>query len=125
MNSRFAGWILLIIGAYIFAVASSIAIYQNLTAGATDIYPTWQGGKLFWEDGLSPYDDEVGIQSQLAIYDRLSKDDEDEFQFVYPFYLIILFGPLALLEFQLAAAIFMEFLLLLLIGSLVLQLDIL
>lgn len=124
-NSRFAGWILLIIGAYIFAVASSIAIYQNLTAGATDLYPTWQGGKLFWEDGLSPYDDEVGIQSQLAIYDRLAKDDEDEFQFVYPFYLIILFGPLALLEFQLAAAIFMEFLLLLLIGSLVLQLDIL
>lgn len=124
-NSRFAGWILLIIGAYIFAVASSIAIYQNLTAGATDIYPTWQGGKLFWEDGLSPYDNEVGIQSQLAIYDRLAKDDEDEFQFVYPFYLIILFGPLALLEFQLAAAIFMEILLLLLIGALALQLDIL
>lgn len=124
-NSRFAGWILLILTAYIFAVASSIAIYHNLTAGATDIYPTWQGGKLFWENGLSPYDDEVGVQSQLAIYDRLAKDDEDEFQFVYPFYLIILFGPLALLEFQLAAAIFMEILLLLLIGALALQLDIL
>ncbi|MBI5928073.1 MAG: DUF2029 domain-containing protein [Chloroflexi bacterium] len=122
-SSKLAGWILLIIGAYIFAVASTIAIYQNLTVGATDIYPTWEGGKLFWEDNLSPYDNKVGIQSQLAIYDRLAKEDEDQFQFVYPFYLIILFGPLALLEFQLAAAIFMEFLLLLLIGSLALQLD--
>jgi hypothetical protein len=122
-DSKLLGWILLIVGAYIFAVGSTIVIYQNLTVGATDIYPTWQGSKLFWEDGLSPYNDKVGVESQLAIYDRLAEDDEDEFQFVYPFYLILLFGPLGLLEFQLAAAIFMEFLLLLLIGALGFQLD--
>lgn len=115
---------LIVLAAIGFVVGSSQIIYDVLYTGATDIYPTWQGGKLFWQDGTSPYDDEVGEKSQAAIYeDEVADEGEDEFQFVYPFYLILYMGPLPLLEFRLAATIFMEILLLLLGGTLVLSVD--
>lgn len=119
-------WIGFIVGIFIlgFIVVTTRVIYQeNLVSGSTDIYPTWQGGKLFWEDGVKPYETVVGEKSQEAIYGRLAEEDEDEFQYVYPFYLILYMGPLPLLEFKLAAAILLELLLILLIVCLVLTLD--
>ena len=119
-------WIMVIIGIFIlgFVVVTTRVIYQeNLVSGSTDIYPTWQGGKLFWQDGVTPYKTIVGEKSQEAIYGRLAEDDEDEFQYVYPFYLILYMGPLPLLEFKLAAAILLEILLILLVVCLVMTLD--
>lgn len=112
--------------ALIFVVGSALVIYQNnLVRGSTDLYPTWQGAKLFWEDNISPYNELIGEKSQQKIYGGPAEEDEDEFQFVYPFYLIFYIGPLSLLEFKLAAAIFMEILLLLLAGTVAITLDIL
>lgn len=119
-------WVILFICVVIlgFMAASTRVIYQeNLVSGSTDIYPTWQGGKLFWENGTKPYETIVGDKSQEAIYGRLAEDDEDEFQFVYPFYLILYMGPLPLFEFEIAAAIFLEIQLILLILTLVMTLD--
>lgn len=104
---------LLALGFMLLVVAATFPlIYQNLTRGSTDLYPTWQGARLFWEEGISPYDEQVGQQSQVAIYGHPAEGDEDEFQFVYPFHSIFHIGPLALLDFQLAAAIYMQGLLL-------------
>ncbi len=124
MNSKTLAILLLILAGIVFVVGSTVVIYrENLIAGSTDIYPTWQGGKLFWEEGVSPYAERVGEESQREIYGRLAEGDEDEFQFVYPFYLIFYMGPLPLLEFDIAAAIFMEILLILLAATLAMSLD--
>ena len=109
-----------------FLAGTTRAIYQaDLVQGSTDIYPTWKAGQLFWEEGISPYADTVGEQSQETIYGRPAEANEDEFHYVYPFYSFLYLGPLVLLEFKLAAAIFMNFLLVLLLLSLVLTLDML
>ncbi len=125
-NNRTLATILIVSAILIFVLGSSLVIYHNnLVRGSTDIYPTWQGAKLFWQDGISPYDDLVGEKSQQKIYGGPAEEDEDEFQYVYPFYLVIYMGPLPFLEFKLAASIFMEILLVLLVGTIALTLDIL
>jgi hypothetical protein len=108
-----------------FVIASALVIYEyELYMGGTDIYPTWKGAELFWQDGLSPYDEQIGRESQQAIYaDGVADEGEDEFQFVYPFYMILYIGPLFLAEFSIAATILMEIMLLLLGGTLFLALD--
>lgn len=109
-----------------FIVGSTWAIYDNnLVRGSTDIYPAWQAGRLFWQDGINPYSDIVGEKSQQAIYGHLAESGQDEVRFVYPFYLILYIGPLPLLDFRLAGTIFMESLLLLLAATLLLSLDML
>lgn len=117
--------ILIAIAAIGFIVGSATVIYQyELYLGSTDIYPTWKGAELFWGDGVSPYDERVGLESQAAIYeDGVANEGEDEFQFVYPFYMILYIGPLFLFEFPVAATIFMEILLILLGATLFLSLD--
>lgn len=123
MTQRRLSILLVILIGIGFIIGSTYAIYdQKLISGSTDIYPTWYGGKVFWEQGLSPYDDRIGEASQTEIYGRPAIENEDEFQFVYPFYLILYLGPLPLLTFELAAAIFMETLLLLLVATLALSL---
>lgn len=123
MTQRRLSILLVILTGIGFIIGSTYAIYdQNLISGSTDIYPTWYGGKVFWEQGLSPYDDRVGEASQIEIYGRPAIENEDEFQFVYPFYLILYLGPLPLLTFELTATIFMEALLLLLVATLVFSL---
>lgn len=85
--------------------------YDVFTQGSTDLYPTWQAAKLFWEDGINPYDDRIGEESQDVIYGRAAKEGEDQFHFVYPFYSIFQLGPLAFVPFKLAAGIYIETLL--------------
>lgn len=108
-----------------FVITSASVIYRyDLWTGSTDLYPTWKGAQLFWEEGVSPYDDRVGIESQAVIYpDGKADEGEDEVRYVYPFYMILYFGPLAALEFSVAASIFMEMLLIILGLTLALSLD--
>lgn len=123
-NSQRLGIAIILIAAIGFIVGSSLVIYDGLYIGGTDIYPTWQGGRFFWQDGLTPYDDKVGEASQAVIYeDGVADEGEDAFQFVYPFYLILYMGPLPLLEFRLAVTIFMQSVLIIFGVTLALSMD--
>ncbi|MBZ0310199.1 MAG: hypothetical protein K8I82_29335, partial [Anaerolineae bacterium] len=99
-----------------FITGSFYLSYNVMTQGSTDLYPTWKAAQLFWEEGVNPYDERIGQESQQQIYGRPARGGEDEFQFVYPFYSILHLGPLAFFNFQLAAGIYIE---ILLIGMLV------
>lgn len=104
-------YLLLVVLAVGFIGATFWISYDVLSQGSTDLYPTWQAGKFFWEEGISPYDDRIGEASQDQIYGRPAKDGEDQFHFVYPFYSIFHIGFLPLVSFQLAAGIYIELLL--------------
>lgn len=116
--------LLILLIAIPFIGGTYTVIHENLTRGSTDLYPTWMGAKLFWEEGISPYDDEVGERSQQAIYDRPAQQGDDQFLYVYPFYGIFYLGPLALTTFKISAAVYMEGLLLGLLLSLILSLHV-
>lgn len=87
-------------------------IYNTMTQGSTDLYPRWKGAELFWREGVNPYDDRIGLESQEQIYGRPARDGEDRVLYAYPFYFIFYLGPLPLIEYQLAAAIVIELMLL-------------
>lgn len=93
-----------------FLGAVFMTIYNNLTSGSTDFYPTWKAAELFFKEGISPYDERIGVESQDLIYGRPAQAGEDLFLYFYPFYVIFYFAPLVLVSYQLAAAIYMQLL---------------
>lgn len=110
-NLRPAHW--LFIGLLLFFVIGSyVAIYHNLTQGSTDLFPRWKGAEVYFNDGTSPYADEVGLASQQQIYGRPAEPDEDQVLYAYPFYTVFYIGPLAFVSYQVAAAVYMEIMLL-------------
>ena len=107
----------------LFSAATFFFIYQNLTSGSTDLLPRWIGATLFFEEGINPYDERVGVESQMEIYGRIAEPDEDQVLFAYPFYTIFYIGPLVLVEYQLAAAIYIQIMLIVLLAGLGLSLN--
>jgi hypothetical protein len=108
-----------------FIIAVYIVCYQTLHEGSTDFLPRWAGAYVYFEEGISPYDKRVGEISQNAIHGRLAEEGEDQVLFAYPFYMIFHVGPLVLVEYRVAAAIYQVILVLCMLGSLGLTLNLL
>lgn len=68
--------------------------WTTTSPGANDFYPRWKGSVLFWQDGVDPYSAEATAAIQIDIRSRLSRADEDQLLFVYPFYVTLLLLPL-------------------------------
>lgn len=101
--------------------------YTFLTArvpGANDFYGRWAGARAYFFQGLNPYSEEVSRQIQMGIYGRLDQADEDQGRlFSYPFYAVFLVGPLTLLPYAWASAVWLVLLEFGLLAALVLILD--
>lgn len=91
--------------------------------GATDFYSRWMGARAYFQQGLSPYSDEVSRQIQAGIYGRPLRPGEDLYLFVYPFYIVLVIAPLTLLPYPWAAAVWLVMLQVSLAGALFLALD--
>ena len=100
-----------------FALAILIAI---LTAANYRITPQLSGGESFrvkWMGARSylfehsnPYTLESAKETQIAIYGHLARADEYPYRLDTPFYLLVFYFPLALIEnFDLARALWMSF----------------
>jgi hypothetical protein len=79
---------------------------------ASDLYPRWLGARAWLLDGTDPYAPEVTerIRANMAAglgWDGSTDSGAFAFGFVYPGYVAILLGPLAVLPFQLAATIWL------------------
>ncbi|MFP4323995.1 MAG: glycosyltransferase family 87 protein [Anaerolineales bacterium] len=125
MRHTRVGWFGIGVGLVIIsALLLSIywVIYQNFTTNSTDFVPRWEGTRAFFQEGISPYDPVVGERSQRVIYGRLAEPDEDQVLFAYPFYTIFHVGLLAWLDYPVAAALYMELLLLGVLGAMALVL---
>jgi hypothetical protein len=118
-------WALLGIVGLVFIGASFRTIYNDLTDGSTDMYSSWTATRLYLKEGISPYDERVAQEAQMGLFGRLARPDEDQFLNYYPFYIVFYLAPIALLDYQLAAAIYMEVLLLGLLLAFVLNLRVL
>jgi hypothetical protein len=125
LNIPIRAYPFLALGVMLLTAITFYIIYQNLTVGSTDFFPSWKAAELFFKEGISPYNERIGIESQQMIYGRLAKGDDDRFLYYYPHYMIFMIAPLAFLDYQAAAAIFITLLLAGILLSLGLQLVIL
>ena len=83
--------------------------FSEQNPGGNDFLARWMGARLWLRDGISPYDENVGLATQQMIYGRPAdpSQGEDKHFFIYPLYSMIFFGPFGLLDFTPARALWM------------------
>jgi hypothetical protein len=84
--------------------------FTKLNPGMNDFLSRWEGARLFWQEGISPYDDAASLSIQEIIYGRPATADEDLGLFAYPFYTVLYVAPVVWLPYSWASAVWMVFL---------------
>lgn len=82
-------------------------IFLNNTPGM-DFHIYWVAGRAI-ENGISPYGDEVALESQIGVLDRPARPDEDQMGFAYPIYALLPVFPTIRLPFDWAQAAWFSF----------------
>lgn len=82
-------------------------IFLNNTPGM-DFHIYWVAGRAI-EQGISPYGDEVALESQIGVLDRPARPDEDQMGFAYPIYALLPVFPTVRLPFDWAQAAWFSF----------------
>jgi len=108
-NSSFLIIVLLVLGVGLFGLLVwGNYRYTIQNPGGNDFLVHWMGTKSFFEDGLSPYSDEVALRIQTMVYGRAAQRGEHELRVAYPLYSIFIFLPFALIsDYNLARAVWM------------------
>jgi hypothetical protein len=80
--------------------------------GGNDFLARWSGARFWLLQGISPYDDRVGLATQEIVYGHPadSARGEDQNLFVYPMFSMIFFAPFGALDYLLARALWMTLL---------------
>lgn len=100
--------------------ALAFGIYNGLTRqqlGANDFYSRWMGARALFLRGQNPYSDAVTREIQIGMYGRLARADEDQVAFAYPLYAAYLAAPLMLFSYDLAQALWMALLVMLVVAG--------
>jgi len=106
---------------FVWVIPLALVLFAGLTwlnyqyagdqQGANDFLPGWEGTRLYFTEGLSPYSQETTAEIQKMAYGRPAAAGENPLNFTYPFYAILVFGPFAVLsDFALARALWMSIL---------------
>lgn len=77
--------------------------------GGNDFLARWMGARYWVQEGISPYDPQVSLESQQLVYGRAADVEagEDISHFVYPFPAMVFFAPFGALPYTVARAIWM------------------
>lgn len=106
---------------FIAFVIAVVGIYNTFTKpypGLNDFMSRWEGARSYWLEGLNPYGDQASFNIQKRIYGRAVVEGEDPGYFAYPFYTVFLVGPLVVLDYAWASAVWMVVLGASLVGAL-------
>jgi hypothetical protein len=106
MERRSVVWIIVLISvAYILG---TVGIYRALMTGRTatvwDFYQLWYGARALLLEHRDPYDPQVTLEMQQALYGRPALPSEGQPAFYYPMPVLLLVAPFALIPYPLAAA---------------------
>lgn len=82
-------------------------VFTSQRSGSNDFYPRWRGAQLFYREGVDPYTETATQEIQRGIRGRLSRPDEDQLAFAYPFYTSLLLIPLLWLSYDWVEAIWL------------------
>lgn len=108
-TSTYSIIVLLVLGTGLFGVLIwGNYRYTTQNPGGNDFLVHWVGTKSFFEEGLSPYSDEVALRIQTMVYGRAARAGEHELRVAYPLYSIFVFLPFALIsDYNLSRAVWM------------------
>ncbi len=108
-NSTLTIVLLILLGSGLFAVLVwGNLLFAQQNPGGNDFLVHWMGTRSFFEDGLSPYSDEVALRIQNMVYGRAAQAGEHELRVAYPLYSVIVFSPFALIrDYEMARAVWM------------------
>lgn len=98
-------------------------IFTEPYPGHNDFLPHWQGTYSFWREGISPYDDQTTLKTQMQMFGRPAEPGEDPNPFAYPFFYTYFLIPLTYFTYPWASAVWMVILEVCLIASMLLLLD--
>jgi hypothetical protein len=88
-------------------LALNIYLARSLSGGEW-LYLRWSGARAFLIEEIEPYGTEIAQRVQDTVYGRVATENEYPFVLNDPFYMVLLYAPLALLsDFSLARAIWM------------------
>ena len=103
-----------ILAGLIILIALTIAKFRfsEELPGGNDFLGRWMGARYWVQEGISPYDPQVGRASQQLIYGRgVDREAGEDIQdFLYPFPAMIFFAPFGALPYTLARALWMTIL---------------
>jgi hypothetical protein len=72
-------------------------VFTSRVPGANDFLPRWAGARMYLTRGWDPYGEQTSHWIQTAVWGHPAGQDEDPSLFAYPFYVIFLLVPYALL----------------------------
>lgn len=102
-------FVLVLISSALAILTASVIFTHNIYTirfpGGNDSIPHYLGTQAWLFESLSPYSNEVTKRAQNMVYGRLALPGEDGFRFVYPFYTIFFYIPLAFFTWDWAQAI--------------------
>jgi hypothetical protein len=106
MERRSPIWIIvLVLAAYILG---TVGVYRVLMTGRTatvwDFYQLWYSARVLLLEHRNPYDPQVTLEMQQALYGRPALASEGQPAFYYPMPVLLLVAPLALIPYPLAAS---------------------
>jgi hypothetical protein len=104
----FSGLVLFLVGTTWF---NYHYLVDEVSIGGDSFVPRWMGSRLFVLEGVSPYSEDVGRESQQEVYGRLANPGEDPLFYLYPLYSFFLFFPFTFIaNISIAAAVWMTIL---------------
>jgi len=107
-NARIGFAALLLFFAVCAGLYSVNLTFAKQNPGGNDFLARWMGARFVLQ-GVQPYDDRVGLATQLWIYGHAADPSrgEDLSRFAYPLYAMIFFGPFGFFDFATARALWM------------------
>jgi hypothetical protein len=109
---------LLIVGAIV--IVHNALTSQVITT--SDFLPRWEGARLLFSVGLSPYSEATNLAIQQIFYGRAAQPGEDLVLFAYPLYTAFVIAPLTALPYAWASAVWVVLLELCVLGVVLLLL---
>ncbi|MGB9669066.1 MAG: glycosyltransferase family 87 protein, partial [Anaerolineales bacterium] len=109
LDNKILQKIILILIVFFVSLINVLAFYRFsvIAPGGNDSIPRWIGTRAWLFEGINPYSSEVTARAQRMIYGRLATPQEDQQKFVYPFYTILFYIPVAWMKYEWARAIYM------------------
>ena len=96
------------------------SIYVERMGNRLDFYPFWAGGREVLIRGENPYQPEVMLRIQTAIYGRPALPDENQHGYAYPAYSPLIVAPFLILPFSESASLWIALQQFLIVASVVL-----
>jgi hypothetical protein len=95
--------IILVLGILLAGLTALNYSYVSQNVVLDDFLPRWLGTRLFLMNGWSPYSQDTTDRIQEIAYGRPATDRENQGQFLYPFYSMMLYAPYALISNRIVA----------------------